>query len=201
MQVGTERVREIVLSLRTFSRLDESEIKSVDLHEGIDSTLMILNSRLKAKSSRSCDIEVVKNYGKLPLVECYASQLNQVFLHLLSNAIDALELVFGENHNLSKPLSLEEGETVPTISIHTQVRNSNLVEVCIADNGAGIPSEVQPLMFDPFFTTKTIGKGTGLGLSISYQIVTQSHGGELRWDSQPGKGSKFIIAIPVKHSY
>ena len=199
IKAGTERVREIVTSLRTFSRLDESEIKSVDLHEGIDSTLMILNSRLQEKPSRPCEIKIIKNYGKLPLVKCYASQLNQVFLNIINNAIDALELAFDKNPHCCEPLSDKKGETIPTISISTQLNNSNQVEVSIADNGAGITPEVQQLMFDPFFTTKSVGEGTGLGLSISYQIVTEGHGGELLWDSQPGKGSKFVILIPVNN--
>ena len=199
IKVGTERVREIVTSLRTFSRLDESEIKSVDLHEGIDSTLMILNSRLQEKASRPCEIKIIKNYGELPLVKCYAGQLNQVFLNIISNAIDALELAFDKNPHCCEPLSDKKGETIPTISISTQLNNSNQVAVSIADNGAGITPEVQQLMFDPFFTTKSVGEGTGLGLSISYQIVTEGHGGELLWNSQPGKGSKFMIVIPVNN--
>ena len=199
IKAGTERVREIVTSLRTFSRLDESEIKSVDLHEGIDSTLMILNSRLQERPSRPCEIKIIKNYGKIPLVKCYASQLNQVFLNIISNAIDALELAFDKNPHCCEPLSDKNGETIPTISISTQLNNSNQVAVSIADNGAGITPEVQQLMFDPFFTTKSVGEGTGLGLSISYQIVTEGHGGELLWDSQPGKGSRFMIVIPVNN--
>lgn len=199
IKAGAERIREIVSSLRTFSRLDESEIKSVDLHEGIDSTLMILNSRLQEKNSRSCEIKIIKNYGELPLVKCYAGQLNQVFLNIISNAIDALELAFNQNTYCCEPLSDQKSETIPTISISTQLNNSNQVEVSIADNGVGITPEVQQLMFDPFFTTKSVGEGRGLGLSISYQIVTESHGGELLWDSQPGKGSRFMIVIPVNN--
>ncbi len=183
MNVGTERIREIVLSLRNFSRLDESEFKAVDLHEGIDNTLLILRHRLKA-IPESLAIEVVKDYSQLPLVECYPGQLNQAFMNLLANAIDALE----ESAQQTQP---------GKIWISTQVTADNRVQIAIADNGSGIPKIVRSRIFDPFFTTKPIGKGTGLGLSISYKIVIEKHHGKMWCDSTLGEGTKFMIEIPV----
>jgi signal transduction histidine kinase len=183
IKVGTNRIRDIVVSLRNFSRLDEAELKSVDLHEGLDSTLMILNHRLKAQGHRPM-IEVVKEYGQLPLVECYAGQLNQVLMNLLSNAIDALE----ESVNYQKTL---------VIWISTQVSRENHVLISIADNGSGIPEDVRTKLFNPFFTTKPVGKGTGLGLSISYQIIVDKHGGRIWCESAPSQGTKFMVEIPV----
>ncbi len=185
MTVGTTRIRDIVKSLRNFSRLDEAEFKTVDLHEGIDGTLMILNHRLKAQADHPA-IEVIKEYGQLPLVECYTGQLNQVFMNLLSNGIDALE---GLTYNYP------EGKT-PTITISSQVTSENRVLISIADNGSGIPEDIRSKLFNPFFTTKPVGKGTGLGLSISYQIV-EKHGGKIWCDSTLGQGTKFMIEIPV----
>ncbi|MCG6133416.1 MAG: PAS domain S-box protein [Nostoc sp. LLA-1] len=182
MRVGTQRIREIVLSLRNFSRLDESEFKKVDIHEGIDSTLMILQNRLKAKSNHA-EILVIKEYGQLPLVECYPGQLNQVFMNLLSNAIDALEESF-------------VGEQAE-IRICTEVVNSHRIAIRIVDNGGGIPQKILAKLFDPFFTTKDVGKGTGLGLSISYQIVVDKHKGDLSCNSILGQGAEFIIEIPI----
>ncbi|MCL1473875.1 PAS domain S-box protein [Argonema antarcticum] len=209
MKVGAERIREIVQSLRHFSRLDEAERKEVDIHEGIDSTLMILQNRLKGRSDHP-SIQVIKEYGKLPLVECYAGQLNQVFMNLLSNAIDALE-------DYNKKLTIEEIEANPsTITIRTSLGhgrcriadreeqpsmlNSQFVVIRIADNGAGMTEEVRKQVFDPFFTTKPVGKGTGLGLSISYQIVVEKHRGKLECYSQPGLGAEFAIEIPLYQS-
>ncbi|MBD1861873.1 MULTISPECIES: ATP-binding protein [Trichocoleus] len=190
MKVGADRIQKIVLSLRNFSRMDEAEMKAVDIHEGIDSTLMILQNRLKAKSDRP-EIAVVKDCGNLPLVECYAGQLNQVFMNLLTNAIDALE-------DGQTPAS--EPPQTPTIAIHTRQLGSQSVEIRIADNGPGIAKADQRRLFDPFFTTKPIGKGTGLGLSISYQIVTDKHGGVLHCNSAPGKGTEFLIEIPLRQT-
>jgi len=189
MRVGSERIREIVRSLRNFSRLDEAEFKAVDIHEGIDSTLMILQSRLKAKSD-SFSIQILKEYGTLPLVDCYPGQLNQVLMNILSNAIDALEEASLE---AAAPFS-------PLITICTRVLSSNCIAVQIADNGSGMNEQVRSRLFDPFFTTKTVGKGTGLGLSISYQIVTEKHKGRLVCQSEPGQGAKFIIEIPIHQS-
>ncbi|WP_199337470.1 MULTISPECIES: ATP-binding protein [unclassified Nostoc] len=198
MKIGTDRIRQIVLSLRNFSRLDESEFKAVNLHEGIDSTLLILQHRLKSKPDFPA-IEVVKNYSELPLVECYAGQLNQVFMNLLSNAIDALE----ESAQQKRNTNLQNHAA--TICISTQVMANHWVQIAIADNGLGIPETLTSRIFDPFFTTKPIGQGTGLGLSISYQIVAEKHHGKMWCDSSPGEGSKFVIEIPIcqpklKHS-
>ncbi|MDZ8105703.1 MAG: ATP-binding protein [Nostoc sp. DedQUE12a] len=191
MKVGTDRIREIVLSLRNFSRMDEAKFKSVDIHEGIDSTLMILQHRFKAKSEQS-EIQVIKDYGNLPPVECYAGQLNQVFINILVNAIDALE----ESH--VKDTHQESKDNFSQIIIRTSVVNSTWVKVAIADNGVGISQDLQQRIFDPFFTTKPVGKGTGMGMSISYQIITEKHGGKLECFSTLGKGTEFIIQIPVR---
>ncbi|MGG6297122.1 sensor histidine kinase [Leptolyngbya sp. AN02str] len=191
IQVGAHRIREIVQSLRTFSRLDEAEVKDVDIHEGIDSTLMILQSRLKPTGNRP-GIEIVKQYGNIPLVECYAGQLNQVFMNIISNAIDALE-----EHDRQR--SEEELQHTPsTIAIATQLIEPGWIRIHIADNGPGIPNDVAPRIFDPFFTTKLVGKGTGMGLAISYQIVTERHRGRITCHSTPGCGTEFMIEIPVE---
>lgn len=184
MQMGTERILQIVRSLQNFSRLDQAEMKPVDIHQGIDSTLLILRHRLKAKPALP-EIAVIRNFGDLPLVECYPAQLNQVFMNIISNAIDAIEEHFKEPN----------GET-PTITIHTEIVQDFAV-VRISDNGSGIPEAVRCQLFDPFFTTKPIGKGTGLGLSISYQIVTEKHKGQLICHSQPNQGTEFRIEIPL----
>ncbi|MBW4657270.1 MAG: histidine kinase [Drouetiella hepatica Uher 2000/2452] len=189
MKLGADRIRQIVLSLRNFSRLDESEMKAVNIHEGIDSTLLILQSRLKAKAEHPA-IEVIKQYGDLPLVECFAGQLNQVFMNLLSNAIDAL-------HDYNSQRSAMETRRHPSrITITTEVQGINSVAIRIADNGPGITETVRAKLFDPFFTTKPVGKGTGLGLSISYQIIAEKHKGTLRCVSEPGLGTEFWIEIP-----
>ena len=196
MQVGVERVRNIVLSLRNFSRLDEAQMKPVDIHSGIESTLLILQHKLK-KNGDGSGIQVIKEYGELPKVNCYASGLNQVFMNILSNAIDAVELGVGRPETtveLENPLSqIFERK----IQIRTEVCDKNLVKICIADNGQGMTEEVRSKIFDPFFTTKPVGKGTGLGLSISYQIVVEKHGGKLMCFSAPGEGTEFAIEIPV----
>lgn len=189
MKVGTDRIREIVLSLRNFSRLDEADFKAVDIHEGIESTLMILQHRLKATAKRP-DIQIVKQYAQLPLVECYPGQLNQVLMNLLANAIDALE-------ESNQGQSFEEIETQPNmIWIHTQLIEPDWIRIAIADNGRGMSEAVQSNLFDPFFTTKPVGKGTGLGLSISHKIMTEKHGGKIWCNSTLGKGTKFVIEIP-----
>ncbi|NDJ23074.1 HAMP domain-containing protein [Nostoc sp. B(2019)] len=194
MKIGANRIREIVLSLRIFSRLDEAEFKTADLHEGIDSTLLILQHRLKSQSvdekqlvdKHRPKIILIKEYGEIPKIQCFAGQLNQVFMNILANAIDALEEAFQNG------LCPE-----PTIRISSAQVNENVV-VHIADNGIGIPEAIQSHLFDPFFTTKPVGKGTGMGLSISYQIITEKHGGSLRCISSPGKGTEFVIAIPIR---
>ena len=198
MKVGADRIRQLVLSLRNFSRLDEAERKPADIHEGLDNTLLILQHRLKEKSVSGA-INVVKEYGDLPLVECYPGQLNQVFMNVLSNAIDALE------HRDSQR-SAQEIKSLPSlITIRTEVREQQeesnskpSVVIRISDNGPGMNEAVRTQIFNPFFTTKPVGKGTGLGLSISYQIVVEKHEGVLQCDAQPGKGSEFWIEIPIR---
>jgi two-component system, NtrC family, sensor kinase len=196
MKVGAKRITEIVQSLRSFSRHDEADLKEVDIHEGIDSTLMILQHRLRA-SGNHCAIEVIKDYGSLPPVKCYARQINQVFMNILSNAIDALEEKRKiEIENAEEQTTLPHSLT-PTITIRTEVRESNWVIIRIADNGSGMSEEVKSKLFDPFFTTKPVGEGTGLGLSISYQIVKEQHGGSLECTSELGQGTEFAIKIPL----
>ncbi|RZM76000.1 PAS domain-containing sensor histidine kinase [Leptolyngbya iicbica] len=190
MKVGSERIQAIVASLRTFSRMDEADMKSVDIHSGIDSTLMILQNRLKAGANAAA-IEVVCEYGQIPTVECYAGQLNQVFMNVLSNAIDALE---GRR-------SLPTAEAVPPqITIQTILTPDQQVNIHIHDNGPGIPDTIRQQIFDPFFTTKPVGKGTGMGLSISYQIITEKHGGRFVCESIPQGGTTFTITIPLSQS-
>ncbi|UKO99335.1 PAS domain S-box protein [Nostoc sp. UHCC 0870] len=191
---GAERIRDIVLSLRTFSRLDEAEMKAVNIHDGIDSTLMILQSRLK-ENHQHPKIQIIKEYGEFPLVECYAGQLNQVFMNILANAIDALEE--SSIKNTAQLAIDDEILNQPQIHIRTQLIESNQVKISITDNGLGIPEAFKQQIFDPFFTTKDIGKGTGLGLAISYQIITVKHGGSLECCSTPGEGSEFVITIPL----
>ncbi len=215
MKDGTNRIREIVLSLRNFSRLDEAGMKLVNLHEGIDNTLLILNSRLKR------GIEVIKQYGDLPLVECAPAQLNQVFMNLLCNAIDAIASRLPADSalavaNANDALKMGSGEedtgncalsasprhrvtvssTIPTIWIRTEVANQDWVVIKITDNGSGIPPAIKGRIFDPFFTTKEPGKGTGLGLAISYQIIIQHHG-KIEVNSTPGQGTEFTITLPI----
>jgi PAS domain S-box-containing protein len=185
MSIGTVRIRQIVKSMRTFSRLDEAEIKEVDLHEGIESTLMILQHRLKVTQDAP-PIEVIRKYGNLPEVECYSGQMNQVFMNILTNAIDAI----AENHNINN----NPGQII----IQTEMLDNNWVIIKIIDNGSGIKDEIRSKLFDPFFTTKAIGKGTGLGLSISHEIVTEKQGGKLSCHSEIGKGTEFVIQIPVQ---
>lgn len=192
MEAGAERIQNIVLSLRNFSRLDEAQKKAVDIHEGIDSTLLILQHRLNATSERS-EIKIIKEYGKLPKVECYAAQLNQVFLNILSNAIDALEEKF--NH---KEIIHLENNILPTIRIITVISPENHLLIMIADNGMGIPEEIQARIFDPFFTSKPVGKGKGLGLSISYQVIVKKHHGTLKYRTKYGKGTELLIDIPIQ---
>ncbi|MEQ8469518.1 sensor histidine kinase [Coleofasciculus sp. E1-EBD-02] len=187
MEVGTKRIRQIILSLRNFARMDQAEVKAVDLHEGLEGTLLILQNQLKAKPGYA-EIQIVKEYGDLPKVECYAGQLNQVFMNLLSNAIDALE----------ESRTTDNGKNYPTIRIRTEAIAPNQVAIRIIDNGPGMTEKTQHQLFDPFFTTKPVGKGTGLGLSISYQIVVDRHQGQLNCRSAPGQGAEFAIAIPIQ---
>ncbi|HEY9811710.1 MAG TPA: CHASE domain-containing protein [Halomicronema sp.] len=219
MKVGADRIRELVLSLRNFSRLDESDIKLVNLHEGIESTLMILQNRLKATESFPA-IEVFKNYENLPLVECYSGKINQVFMNLLSNAIDALQTTIetdktraitkelshsGLNSSSQISIALANRNHIktqenfkPKITISTEVWQNNHVRVKISDNGSGMTENIQKHIFNPFFTTKPVGKGTGLGLSISYQIIVEKHGGKLSCNSTLGEGTEFCIELPIR---
>ena len=189
MQVGADRIKDIVASLRTFSRMDEAAMKPFNLHDGIDSTLTILNNRTKAKSTRPA-IQITRNYGDLPLVECYGSQLNQVFMNILANALDALE----ERDCDRTHADIKANPSA--IEITTELLEGDRIGITFHDNGPGIPDTIRDRLFDPFFTTKPVGKGTGLGLSISYQIVTDKHGGTLICNSIPGQGTQFKITIP-----
>lgn len=191
LKLGTDRIREIVRSLRIFSRLDEAEVKAVDIHEGIDSTLMILQNRLKARSDRA-EIVVIKNYGALPLVECFAGQLNQVFMNIISNAIDALE-------ERDRERDFASGQDTPSaITITTALDGEQFACIRIADNGPGISEPIRQRLFDPFFTTKPVGQGTGMGLSISYQIIREKHHGSLDCRSTLGQGAEFMIRLPLR---
>ncbi|MGB3612413.1 MAG: ATP-binding protein [Elainellaceae cyanobacterium] len=186
MKLGTDRILKIVSSLKGFSHLHEAEQKAVDIHRGLDSTLTILQSELKA-SDTFAEIDVVTDYGDLPLVECYPDRLCQVFMNLLSNAIDAL-------HDETNP---ETCGVKPQIKICTSLKGNSQVEISIADNGPGISKAIQSRLYDPFFTTKPTGKGTGLGLSISFQIVVEQHRGTLECISNPGEGARFIVSLPI----
>lgn len=199
MQIGAERIHDIVRSLNSFSRLNESDLKPLDLHEGIDNTLLLLQHRLRATGDRP-EIKVVKEYAQLPPVICYASQLNQVFMNLLSNAIDALDnqppprvitirtsVVRGQQSATTKKQhAMGDGQTI-----------KDFILIQISDNGSGIDEDVQKKIFDPFFTTKPVGRGTGLGLSISYQIVVENHKGNLKCVSIPGQGTELTVEIPL----
>ncbi|MDZ7956601.1 MAG: ATP-binding sensor histidine kinase [Aulosira sp. DedQUE10] len=189
MKLGTHRIRDIMQSLRNFSRKDGLDKRVVNIHEGIDTTLMILSHRLKAYPHRPA-INVIKNYGDLPQVACYPGQLNQVFMNLLANAIDALE----ESNEGKNYAFLEQNPNVITIST---TANDQQVKICIADNGLGMSKSIKQKVFQAFFSTKPEGKGTGLGLSISYQIVTEVHNGTFECVSSPGEGAEFIIQIPI----
>jgi len=189
MQVGADRIREIVRSLRNFSRKDDTHLSKVNLHEGIEGTLLILQSRLKARGSYP-EIAVIKEYGNLPLVECYAGKVNQVFMNLIGNAIDAIE-----DYNQGRSVA-EAKANRSKIKIKTEVQNSNAI-IRISDNGSGMPEGVSQQLFEAFFTTKPAGKGTGLGLSISHKVV-QEHGGKLSCVSAPGQGAEFIIEMPIE---
>lgn len=193
MKVGSDRIRQIVLSLRNFSRLDEADMKIVDIHQGIDSTLMILQNRFNVNPEFPA-IQIVKDYGNLPNIECYPGKLNQVFINLINNAIDALEESCQQNKRYSQAF---QTMYLPTIQICTFMLNPYWIRISIKDNGIGIPESVRSKIFDPFFTTKPIGKGTGLGLSVSYQIIVEKHQGSLNCISFPGKGTEFHIDIPI----
>ncbi len=191
MQVGTDRIREIVRSLRNFSRLDEAEKKAVDLHEGLESTLLILSDRFK-HPAHSSSIQLIKDYGDLPLIECYPGPLNQVFMNILVNALDAVE------ESLMQGKAATIGKNSGWIRVRTDVTEDDHVRITISDNGCGMTKTVQQRLFDPFFTTKPIGKGTGMGMAISYQIITERHQGRLICSSDLNQGTEFMIEIPLQ---
>jgi two-component system, NtrC family, sensor kinase len=188
---GTERVTKIVLALRDFSRLDEADLKEVDVRSGLDSTLLILQHSLQP-SLEIPAIQVVTDYGVLPQVACFPRHLNQVFLNLLTNSIDAIKLAYAKGQYAQM-----EGK-VGCITIRTSTVDTQSIKITIADNGVGIPKQFQKKVFDPFFTTKPIGKGTGMGLSISYQVVVEQHHGKLECFSKENEGSEFVISLPIK---
>jgi two-component system, NtrC family, sensor kinase len=210
--VGSNRIREIVRSLRSFARLDEAELKPADIHEGLDSTLFILKSRFKSKLHQ--DVKIIKNYAELPLVECYPGQLNQVFLNIIDNAIAALEEKFHRTASPASKAGLNAGPNsgsdpdaelkssqIPTLSITTalvETVSDSYIQIAILDNGIGMSTDVKQRIFDPFFTTKPIGKGTGLGLSISYQTIVDRHRGSLHCCSTPNQGTEMLIQIPLR---
>ena len=217
MQQGAERVRDIVLSLRNFCRLDEAQMKQVNIHDGINNTIMLLQSQLKAKPGQEA-IEIHKEYSDLPLVQCYPGQLNQVFMNILLNAIYALgesnkhQNVEKKSQKKSQAGDQKESCTntqssishstrlMPAIRIRTELSERKKVIIKISDNGHGMTEDVRKRLFDPFFTTKPVGQGTGLGLSICYEIIVNQHGGELKCFSEPGKGAEFAIEIPLQQS-
>ena len=191
MKVGTDRVQNIVRSLCNFSRLDEAELKSVDIHDGIASTLLILQHHFKERANRP-EIEIIKYYSAPPLIECYPSRLNQVLMNLLANAIDAIDESFQKPSQDTPITSIVQ----PRITITTQLRGDRVL-IQISDNGVGMTETTRSKLFDPFYTTKPIGKGTGLGLSISYQIITQTHSGSIKCESALGSGTEFLIELPI----
>jgi two-component system, NtrC family, sensor kinase len=182
MNAGSDRIRDIILSLRTFSRLDEADWKSVNLQADIDSTLLLLQHRLNQSST---PIEVQLDYGNLPLVQCSPAQINQSLMNILTNAIEALEIAIAANSAFQ-----------PIITITTTTLSDQRIGITIADNASGIPESIQGKIFDPFFTTKPIGQGPGLGLTLSYRIVEQ-HQGRLTYEVVPGGGSQFTIALSI----
>jgi PAS domain S-box-containing protein len=194
MQVGAQRVREIVLNLRNFSRIDEAEIKDVNLHDGIDSTIMILKHRLQ-RSNGKPKIQLHQEYGAIPPLTCHAGQLNQVFMNILANAIDALD-------ERDEQRTLEEIQAQPSIiRIRTEYEvERRSIKILIRDNGIGIPEKNKAQLFNPFFTTKSVGKGTGMGLAISYQVVAEKHNGQLTCHSAAGEGTEFVIELPLRES-
>ena len=192
MEVGTNRIRDIVLSLRNFSHMDQADLKLINIHQGLDDTLLILAHRLKLKSN-GCEIKIIKEYSDLPLINCYGGQLNQVFINILANSIDAIE----ESIQQTEALHPSCPRNQPFIKIKTELIDPDWIAIKISDNGFGIPESIQAQIFDPFFTTKPVGKGTGMGMAISYQIIVERHQGDLQFTSILGQGTEFLIKIPV----
>ncbi len=202
LRFGTERIREIVLLLRNFSRLDQSDLKTVNLHEGLDNTLMLLQHRFALPGNRM-KIEILKDYGDLPDVECYASLMNQVFLNLFNNAIEAIEQLSAQSDRVPESWQPEiyvSTHLLPAYGMEDQTEIPDRIQINILDNGIGMTDETRQKIFDPFFTTKPVGQGTGLGLSISYQIITEQHHGQIICDSNPAGGTKFQVEIPLSRS-
>jgi signal transduction histidine kinase len=203
MQRGVDRIRSIVLALRIFSHLDESEIKAIDLHRNIDSTLLLLQYRLRSTEDRP-EIQVIKQYSILPPLTCYASQLNQVFFNLLDNAIDALETCLQAAPSLEQPTNqathqfIDQATVPPTIWIRTQRTPEGTIVITIEDNGCGMTETVQTHLYEPFFTTKPVGQGAGLGLSTSYQVIVEKHQGQITCHSILGEGTRFTIELPLQ---
>ncbi|MEH2249238.1 hybrid sensor histidine kinase/response regulator [Nostoc sp.] len=191
MKEGVQRIRNISISLRTFSRADSDRKVSCNIHDGIDSTIMILKHRLKASEDRP-DIQVIRDYEDFPELECFIGQLNQVFMNLLANAIDALE-----DSNVGRTYIEIEANPNQVLIQTTLTENKNHISIRIKDNGVGMSADVQQKIFDHLFTTKPVGQGTGLGLSIARQIVVEKHGGTLEVNSALGQGSEFIIKLPI----
>ncbi|MEM1425320.1 MAG: ATP-binding protein, partial [Cyanobacteria bacterium P01_H01_bin.130] len=197
MRVGSHRIQEIVKSLKNFSRLDEATFKAADIHQGIDNTLMILHHRWSGKAGRA-QVEIVKRYGEVPMVECCPGQLNQVFMNLLSNAIDALDDVRQDPEDGGKGAAKEDRDSLTIVITTTYQPSTHTVQVAIADNGSGISPANQRKLFDPFFTTKPVGRGTGLGLAISHEVITKQHGGTIEVSSVLGEGTTFTVTLPVQ---
>jgi len=202
IRLGAERIHKLVQSLHKFARADSTECRYADLHAGIESTLVILHNRLKANSERG-EIQVIKNYCQMPSVECFPSQMNQVFMNIIANAIDALDdTLRPAEETTANELAWERTwqkpeDWVPCIWITTAISPENTAVIRIQDNAGGMPEFIKQRIFDPFFTTKPVGKGTGLGLSISYQIITENHKGKLMCHSTEGIGTEFVIEIPI----
>ncbi|WP_254565840.1 sensor histidine kinase [Oscillatoria sp. HE19RPO] len=189
LKVGAERIRDLVLTLRNFYRLDEPDMKVSDLQEGLEATLVLLNNRYKQ------NIEVVCEFGKIPKIECYINQINQVFMNLINNAIDALEEPDNSATYGGEKLERKPGKR--KIIITTETLENNRVAITISDNGPGIAPDIETRVFEPFFTTKAMGVGTGLGLSISKKIIEENHHGKIICTSKPNEGSTFRIELPV----
>jgi len=191
MQEGAARIQGIVQSLRNFSRLDESDYKKADIHQGIESTLMILQHRLRKQPNRAA-IQVMREYNDLPSIPCYPGELNQVFINILSNAIDALEVRMQQDKNFVPKIRI----CTDFITVQSQP-DINKIIIRITDNGVGIEHQIKSRIFDPFFTTKTIGQGTGLGLSVAHTSIVERHQGEIHCKSLLGQGTEFVIELPV----
>ncbi len=191
MRQGSQRISRIVKTLQNFVRSDEAQIKLVDIHQGIDSAIDLLQNRLVSRYNLA-EIKIIKDYGNLPKIECYPGEINQVFMNIMSNAIDAL----AASNNDSESSRIKN--STAWLKIQTKINSENQILICISDNGCGMSEEVRAKIFDPFFTTKPVGSGTGLGLSASYQIIVEKHHGKLSCYSTPGQGTKFMIEIPTQ---